>query len=201
MKRASTRFWLCASVILCGFLGILGTTTYSQDQKPISGRRINEYTLAGLRPGRSTLEHARDLFRAGFFTHPSAGISSLASPCNNQEMEINTGAGVVVDSVRIQTNEPAIDTAKYHCGKNGGWHWSTGKGLRIGNVKARVVAIYGEPNSVSPSTKNGQPLELLYYAFDWAGSDVPQVMEVVCTVPKDGTPGRVVEITLAASSL
>lgn len=55
--------------------------------------------------------------------------------------------------------------------------------------------------SRSPSTKNGQPLELLYYAFDWAGPDVPQVLEVVCTAPKDGTPGRVVEITLAASSL
>jgi len=42
---------------------------------------------------------------------------------------------------------------------------------------------------------------LLYYAFDWAGSDVPQVMEVLCTVEHDGKPGRVIEITLAASSL
>jgi len=42
---------------------------------------------------------------------------------------------------------------------------------------------------------------LLYYAFDWAGPEVPQVMEVVCTAPKDGTPGKVVEITLAAGSL
>jgi hypothetical protein len=42
---------------------------------------------------------------------------------------------------------------------------------------------------------------LLYYAFDWAGADVPQVMEVVCTLEEDGKPGRVVEITLAAPSL
>jgi hypothetical protein len=42
---------------------------------------------------------------------------------------------------------------------------------------------------------------LLYYAFDWAGPDVPQVMEVLCTAQKDGEPGRVVEITLAAASL
>jgi len=42
---------------------------------------------------------------------------------------------------------------------------------------------------------------LLYYAFDWAGPDVPQVMEVVCTAPKDGSSGRVAEITLAAGSL
>lgn len=61
--------------------------------------------------------------------------------------------------------------------------------------------IYGEPDSRNPSTKNGQPLELLRYAFDWAGPDVPQAMQVVCTAPKDGSPGRVVEITLAAGSL
>jgi hypothetical protein len=42
---------------------------------------------------------------------------------------------------------------------------------------------------------------LWYYAFDWAGPDVPQVMEVVCTREKDGQAGRVVEITLAAPSL
>jgi len=37
--------------------------------------------------------------------------------------------------------------------------------------------------------------------FDWAGLDVPQVMEMLCTAPKDGTIGRVVEITLAANNL
>jgi hypothetical protein len=41
----------------------------------------------------------------------------------------------------------------------------------------------------------------MYYSFDWAGPKVPQVMEVVCTAPRDGSVGRVVEITLAASSL
>jgi hypothetical protein len=71
----------------------------------------------------------------------------------------------------------------------------------LNDLASRVVHIYGEPDSRSPSTKDGQRLELLYYAFDWAGADVPQVMEVLCTVEKDGVPGRVVEITLAASSL
>ena len=66
---------------------------------------------------------------------------------------------------------------------------------------ARVVALYGQPDSRSPSTKDGQPLELMYYAFDWAGPDVPQVMEVLCTKAAEGKPGRVMEITLAAPSL
>ena len=86
------------------------------------------------------------------------------------------------------------------CASGAAFTFAAGKGLRIGDSKPRAVAIYGEPGSVSPSTKNGQPLELLYYAFDWAGHDVPQVMEVVCTAPKDGSTGRVVEITLAAGT-
>jgi hypothetical protein len=58
-----------------------------------------------------------------------------------------------------------------------------------------------EPDSKSPSTRDGQPLELWYYAFDWAGRDVPQAMEILCTREKEGQPGRVIEITRAASSL
>ncbi len=42
---------------------------------------------------------------------------------------------------------------------------------------------------------------MFFYQFDWAGPDVPQVMEVLCTLEKDGKPGRVVEIMLAAGSL
>jgi hypothetical protein len=64
-----------------------------------------------------------------------------------------------------------------------------------------LAQLYGQPDSKSPSTRDGQPLELWYYAFDWAGSDVPQVLEVLCTREANGKPGQVVEITLAAPSL
>jgi len=79
--------------------------------------------------------------------------------------------------------------------------WRTGLGLRVSDPTTKVLELYGEPDSRSPSTRDGQPLELWYYAFDWAGPDVPQVMEVLCTREKDGKPGRVIEITLAAPSL
>jgi hypothetical protein len=64
-----------------------------------------------------------------------------------------------------------------------------------------VIELYGQPGTRGPSTKDGQQLELFYYAFDWAGPDVPQVMAVLCTPEKSATPGRVVEITLMAPSL
>jgi len=79
------------------------------------------------------------------------------------------------------------------------YRWKTSNGL--GDECRRSVSFYGEPTSRSPSTINGQPLELLYYALDWAGPDVPKVMKVVCAAPQNGHAGRVVEITLAAKSL
>jgi len=72
--------------------------------------------------------------------------------------------------------------------------------IATGSPAPQVLQLYGEPDSRSPSTKDGERLELLHYAFDWAGLDVSQVIEV-CTVASDGKPGRVVEITLAATSL
>ena len=82
-----------------------------------------------------------------------------------------------------------------------GRDWKTGPGLRMFDTEERLLQLCGKPDSVSPSTRNGQPLELWYYAFDWAGDNVPQVMEVLCTREADGKPGRVIEITLAAPSL
>ena len=73
----------------------------------------------------------------------------------------------------------------------------TGLGLRIGDSQDRVIEFYGDPNSSGPAVKNGHELELMFYQFDWAGADVPQVMEVLCA--RD--TGRVVEITLAFPSL
>jgi hypothetical protein len=64
-----------------------------------------------------------------------------------------------------------------------------------------MVQLDEQQDSRSPSTRDGQPLELMYYAFDWAGPDVPQVLEVLCTRDKDAQLGRVIEITLASSGL
>jgi hypothetical protein len=39
----------------------------------------------------------------------------------------------------------------------------------------------------------------MYYASDWAGPNLLQVGDVVCTKALEGKPGRVMEITLAGS--
>jgi len=79
--------------------------------------------------------------------------------------------------------------------------WRTGHGLALTEMRERVIALYGQPDSRGPSTRQDEESEFLYYAFDWAGPDVPQGMTVMCILGKNGEAGRVVEITLAASSL
>ena len=196
MRRGWTRLWASASLAL---LAGCGTTTLAQAPEKKRGvEHQNELSLAGLRPGRDTVHRARKLYRAPD-QRPGEDSSETvwSDACGKQTLTVETD-----QAHRIQTVRTSVSTGLTGiCGPSGVSPWGTGLGLRLGDSANRVTRLYGKPDSRSPSTKGGQKLELLYYAFDWAGPDVPQVMEVLCTVGKDGEPGRVVEITLAASSL
>jgi len=180
------------------------TMLSAQSSKPATKKagahRMNELTLAGLRPGRDTRGKAIQLYRK-----PTASTDSQdaqltwASGCHLQTLTMDVDTDGKIQVIRAT----AADTkgAMLDCKSVQPTSWITGNGLRIGDAASKVAELYGQPDSRSPSTKDGQPLELWYYAFDWAGADVPQVMEVLCTVEKNGSPRRVVEITLAAPSL
>jgi hypothetical protein len=194
------RFWLCGSAATLAVTLSSNARVVRQAEETTS-KRANELTVAGLRPGADTLRRARKLYwslalqtddKDGFVLHNGCGYSDLF---------LETDATGRVATLRLATRET---NAIIDCSPKGlklSPSLSTGRGLAVFDSPQKAILLYGEPTSRSPGTKNGQPLELLYYAFDWAGPDVPQVMEVVCTAPKDGTSGRVVEITLAASSL
>lgn len=199
MKRASTRFWLCASGAFVA-VGMLAEVTglYAQKSAP---RRANELTLGGLRPGKDTLKQVQEAYPTLKHQDSDENGFVLHNLCRRSQFFVETDSTGRVATLRVATNDSNIIVGCTEKGLRLAPLLATGKGLAVFDPAERVVLLYGEPTSRSPSTKNGQPLELLYYAFDWAGPDVPQVMEVVCTAPKDGTPGRVVEITLAANSL
>ena len=112
-------------------------------------------------------------------------------------MRIETDAKGVIQTVTLFRQDWPGDCGRKTEGSVPGSPWKTGRGLALRDSKQRVIELYGEPNSMSPSVGHGQELELLFYAFDWAGSDVPQVMEVTC----DRASGQVIEITLAFPSL
>jgi len=175
----------------------------------VATHRNDELTLAGLRPGRDDMNKAERLFHKPSDTKLDGTNKIWQDPCRHQLLSIIPDPIGTIMEVRVaQANANANaanakDPPARRCASQTGSHsrWLTGHGLVVGDVCSRVVALYGQPGSRGPSTKDGQQLELLYYAFDWAGPDVPQVMAVLCTPEKNAKPGRVVEITLAAPSL
>jgi hypothetical protein len=209
LRRVWTRFWQCASVllVLCAPLPagapqpqqqLRGAATKKATQSAASAHGFDELTLAGLRPGRDPMAKAEHLFPAPS-TLAYAGTSrTWQDPCRNQSLSIIADSDGTILEVRVAE---AASEVKRDCANEPPDRWVTGHGLTVGSSCSQALALYGQPGSRGPSTKGGQQLELLYYAFDWAGPDVPQVMVVLCTPEKDGKLGRVVEITLAAPSL
>lgn len=206
MRRVWTRLLASASLGATSALLLISVAAeMARSQNPIKNRapravRTNETRLAGLLPGKTSARRAHELFGTSSVENRQDHTSTWAD-CNGYQLVVESDEAGIVDSVRIEYLLPSRKPDG--CGLPGPNEvsWKTGRGLRLWSSSSDVVSLYGKPDSVSPSTKDGQQLELWYYAFDWAGPDVPQVMEVVCTVGKDGEPGRVVEITLAASSL
>ena len=201
MKRGSMKFWLCASLVtaLASIVAAAGAQTSPPAAAQSAAHRGNETLLAGLRPGRDTLAMAQKRFKTkNLSEEPNSSSKEWRDECSGRSIRLEVNAKSVIQSVTITTLDPQVGKCSdrrpdFLDPKN----WLTGLGLRMGDSQDRVVGLYGEPNSGGPASKNGQDLDLMYYQFDWAGSDVPQVMEVLCA--RD--TGRVVEITLAYPSL
>jgi hypothetical protein len=204
------KFWICASLALSLAAACASTAATApaqkQDSAPGAGpihfpelRHPNETQLAGLRPGRDNFATAQKRFKTkNASEEANSGSKEWRDACSGRSIRLEVDAKSVIQSVTLTT----LDMQEGKCSDRRPDFldpklWLTGLGLRMGDSQDRVVALYGEPNSSGPASKNGQELELMYYQFDWAGSDVPQVMEVLCA--RD--TGRVVEITLAFPSL
>jgi hypothetical protein len=208
LKRGSMKFWICASLALAAAIAAAAVTlpAQKQDSTPGTGtvqfpalRHPNETLLAGLRPGRDTFAVAQKRLKPKELSEESNGGSKeWRDACSGRSIRLEIDSKTMIQSITLTTlgaqegkcseKRPDFLDPKF---------WLTGLGLRMGDSQDRVVSLYGEPNSSGPASKNGQELDLMYYQFDWAGSEVPQVMEVLCA--RD--TGRVVEITLAFPSL
>jgi hypothetical protein len=197
LKRGLTTSWLLASALALA----LGTgLAPAQSRNPDAP--TNEVTLAGLRPGRDTLAAAEKRFgtKNRDTQIETDDIKQWGEYCTGRTLRLEVDESGVIQSVTVSSfgrrgpectdKEPPGSPLRVE-------NLKTGRGLMLGQLRKRVVALYGEPDSVVPATFEGGDFELLYYAFDWAGSDVPQVMEVTC----ERGSGRVRKVTLAFPSL
>ena len=170
-----------------------------QGASKVSAHGANETLLAGLRPGRDTFAMAGKRFKSKNLAEDrDSGTKEWRDGCSGRAIRLELDAKSVIQSITITT----LGSREGNCGDRRAdflesKNWVTGLGLHIGDSQDRVIEFYGDPNSSGPAVKNGHELELMFYQFDWAGPEVPQVMEVLCA--RD--TGRVVEIMLAFPSL
>jgi len=195
------RFWARGSATVLGVCALAiagGTWAQKSAAKKATAKRANELTLAGLRPGKDSLARAAEVNKKfGSGKELQGEQTGWFDVCRDLSLTIDSNKAAEIQVIRLaEWPRSTTDCTKLLPGP-----WKTGLGLLVGDSAGKVAELYGKPDSRSPSTKGGQPLELWYYAFDWAGAEVPQVMEVLYTREAEGKPGRVVEITLAGPSL
>ncbi len=201
MTRVSRNLALAVAITAQIFCAALPTP--AEYQHPKNPHRANELALAGIHPGRDKIDLVekripRTLSRD---TLDASSAHVWIEPCSNRKLSLDADDSGTIQSITIESPKPlstsTCTTAARNATSGSIQFWKTSRGLNLGDAKQRVITIYGQPGSAGPSVKNGRELELLYYAFDWAGPDVPQVMEISC----DRATGRVVEIMLAFPSL
>lgn len=166
-------------------------------QEAASTQRRNELTLAGLQPGKDRILTPRRVFRTLSLAPSRTGVIEWRNGCG-LKLRVETDERGTVETVTASALDDKSDSCKSQ--KSAAQTYEAlgaGRRLELNNLCVKVSEIYGEPESRSPSVQGPRKLELLFYSFDWAGEDVPQSMEVSC----DAATGRVVEITLASSTL
>jgi hypothetical protein len=179
---------------------VLFVSAAGSAQHDAQTKLYDELTLAGLRPGRDTLSSALKRYKAKYSSSGEgvAGTKQWGDACTGHSLSLNIDAHGVIQEITVSSLVPldgkCVDRRLDALDEK---DWVTGHGLHLGDPEDRVTELYGEANSSGPSVKGNNELEFLYYPFDWAGSGVPQAMEIYCA--RD--TGRVVEITLAYPSL
>jgi hypothetical protein len=199
LRRASKRFWLLVSaVVAVAALAIQGGSGAG------GPKRVDELTLAGLRPGKDSMEKASKKFgKEPNFRAPDApNVHSWPINCFVDKLEVEADPNGIIRSVTVSFSSNlaggiVVDCADRAASRKFRSQFGSGRNLLLHDRCGRIEEIYAKAESRSPSVKGSDKLELYLYKFDWAGTDVPQVMEVSC----DASSQTVVELTLAAGTL
>ena len=194
MRRASKRFWLLVSVVAA-----IAALTMQVGSHAERKGRVNELTLAGLRPGHDKISAPAREFRDLQLDAAVTDAYLWGDICTHRELRVEAEGGVVKTvtvgskykpEIMAKCAASVVDPKRLKL-------IASGHGLQLGDACGRIEEIYGKAESRSPSVAGSDKLELYLYKFDWAGTDVPQVMEVSC----NDSSQTVAEMTLAAATL
>ena len=195
MRRGWTKFSQYTSlVVLAAALPVHAFPA----QRPSPPKLTNELTLAGLRPGRDSVASAFKRYKQKYLvSKTSVDSKEWRDTCTGRSLAMAVDSQSVIQEITVSLLVPRdgnCDNRRFEFLNLD--DWVTGKGLRLGDSRNRVVELYGEPNSSEPVVRDDADFEVLQFDFANVGPDVPQAMRVYC----QRESGRVVEITLSATS-
>lgn len=156
---------------------------------------VNELTLAGLRPGRSTIQMAEARLGASWH-HPSSDEKDLYIWCDPHtrlqvQLEVTPRGMIRVVTVE-RVPKPAASAASCDAKLAAGLG-HTGRGVALGDSAERLKRTYGTPFFTGPSSWRGKTVQMIVYNFSWAGADKPQILE-----SSFNGEGQLVKMTLSA---
>ena len=193
MRRGWTKFLQCTSLLVATALSASALWA----QRAAAPKPMNEVTLAGLRPGRDSVASAYKHYKQKYMASKTDATSKeWRDTCTGHSLALTLDSHSVIQEITASLLVPRdgnCDNRRFEFLNLD--DWVTGKGLRLGDSRNRVVELYGEPSSSEPVVRDEADFELLRFDFAALGADVPQEMQIYCQ--RDS--GRVVEITLSAS--
>ena len=195
------KFWRCTSAVLL-MVACLPLALMAQRDGAAPGDNAqtpaNELTLAGLRPGRDPVSAALKHYKQKYLIdQKNMENKEWRDACTGHSLALVVDSHSVIQQVTVSLLVPRdgnCDNRRFEFLNLD--DWITGKGLKLGDSRNRVVELYGEPKASGPVVRGGADFELLRFDFAWAGSQAPQAMQVYC----ERESGRVMEITLSAAS-
>jgi hypothetical protein len=194
LRRGWTKFSQCTSLVVAAAL----SATAFAAQRTNAPKTANEVTLAGLRPGRDSLNTAFKRYKQKYLVNKTSTDSKeWRDACTGHSMVLGLDPNSVIQEITVSVLVPRDGNCNNRRFEFLNLDdWVTGKGLRLGDSRNHVVELYGEPSSSEPVVRDDADFEVLQFDFAGVGADAPQAMRVYCQ--RDS--GRVVEITLVASS-
>lgn len=157
-----------------------------------------ETKLAGLRPGKDTIESADRRFEKGnvnkFLADDSS--SSWRDSCNYQELAVTVTPAGIIQSVAVHPATVSIDA---DCGldqysRKARARFGSGRGLAFRDRCERIKEVYGEPRSLSSEESRNEKFEFYLYT-----SDQTTAIRLTWQVTCNASVNQVTEMKLAVA--
>lgn len=194
MKRASKRFWQLVSI-----LAILAFALPTGK----GSKKVEEDTLAGLRPGKDSIQRAYQRFGK-----ESIGESPLGGPgvvdvqdfCTHQELFLTLDSSGLIQEVAVghELADTDADCTPHSYSREVRAKFGSGRGLLFRDRCERIQEIYGQPESKNSSANGNEQLESYVYRNDEAGKGVPLTLGVTCNVTENYVDG--IKLTVSRPS-